>query len=118
MRAIVKRSIETERQVHIYYLYIDPMAAWSFTKAREFLEGRNILKDKFIEQYAHSKENVDRIKGEFGNAIQVHCILKNASNQIIDTAFNEPSVSGFLETKQRDGLVSMYTELELNDLLV
>lgn len=117
MRELVKRSIDTERQVHIYYLYIDPVAAWSFTKAREFLEGRNILKDKFIEQYINSKDNVDQIKGEFGKLVEVHCILKNPENQIIDTAFNWPSVSQFLETKRNEGLVRDYNAEELMELL-
>ncbi len=117
MRDIVRKSIQSDREVQIYYLYIDPLVAWEFTQARERLEGRNILKERFIEQYFKSQQNVDRVKREFGAAVKINCVLKNVNNEVIDIALNWPSVSHFLEANRRAGLVQEYTEAQLQELL-
>lgn len=118
MRKIVKKSIKVDRDVQIYYLYLDPLTAWEFTKAREYLEGRNIVKEKFIEQYFKSRENVDRIKVEFGDNIKIRCVLKNSKNEVEETAFNQQSVDKYLETKYNRGTIRRYTQEELSDLIV
>lgn len=117
MRRIVKESISHGRQVQIYYLYIDPLSAWNFTKARECLEGRNIIKEKFIEQYFKSRENVDKIKAEFGDNVIVHCILKKDNNEVEDIALNQPSVDLYLKSKYSKGIIRSYSPEELSDLL-
>lgn len=118
MRKIVKKSIKGDRNVHIYYLYLDPLTAWEFTKAREYLEGRNIVKEKFIEQYFKSRENVDRIKEEFSDKVKIHCVLKNSNNEVEETVFNQQSVDKYLETKYNKGTIKRYSPEELLDLIV
>lgn len=81
MKDLVKKSLRNNRDVQIFYIYLDPLVAWEFTKAREFMEGRNVIKEKFIEQFFSSRENVDRIKQEFGNKVRINCIIKNQKNE-------------------------------------
>lgn len=117
MKEIIKKSIRAGREVQIYYLYLDPLVAWEFTKAREYLEGRNILKDKFIEQYFSSRQNVDKIKQEFGDKVKVHCILKNSKNKVEEIFLNQPSIDLCLESKYSKGLIRRYSPEELSNLL-
>jgi len=117
MKKIIKKSIKNGRAVQIYYLYLDPLIAWEFTKAREYLEGRNIIKNKFIEQYFNSRINVDKIKQEFGNHVKINCILKNSDNKVIDTILNQPSVDLYLQSKYNKGIIRRYSPEELSDLL-
>lgn len=81
MKDLIKKSLRRNRNVQIFYIYLDPLVAWEFTKAREFLEGRNIIKEKFIEQFFSSRENVDKVKREFGNKVTINCIVKNQRNE-------------------------------------
>ena len=117
MRELIKKSISRQRAVHIYYLYLDPLRAWEFTKAREHLEGRNIEKDKFIEQFFRSRENVDRIKKEFGNKVEIHCVLKNRSNEVEDIVFDQPNIDQFLEVQYNKGIIKKYAYDELVRLI-
>ena len=117
MKKIVKKSIQTGRDVQIYYLYLDPLTAWEFTKAREYLEGRNIVKEKFIEQYFKSRENVDKIKKKFGDKVKIHCVLKNSENNVEETAFNEQSIDKYLETKYSKGIIKRYSAEDLLTLI-
>ncbi len=117
MRKLVKASIRRGREVQIYYLYLDPLAAWEFTKAREYLEGRNILKEKFIEQYFKSRENVDKIKKEFGEDVTIHCVLKDSDNKVIETAFNEKNIDKYLELKYNDSSIKRYSQEDLSSLI-
>ncbi|MDO8505070.1 MAG: zeta toxin family protein [bacterium] len=119
MRELVKKSLKGDRAVHIYYLYLDPLAAWEFTKAREYLEGRNIEKEKFIEQFFKSRENVDRIKEEFGDKVKVYCVLKDSKNEVRDIAFVDwPSIDQFLKEQYNKNIIKEYTEEELVNLIV
>lgn len=113
MKKIIKRSLANDRKVVIFYLYIDPLSAWEFTKAREKMEGRNIVKGKFIQQYFDSKLNVDRIKKEFGNKIEINCVLKDGNNKVIDLEFNVSNVDTFLEKHFKKGTISKYSKEDL-----
>lgn len=73
----ISRSIKRKRFVQILYIYQDPLQAWEFVKDREVLEGRNIPKDRFIDQYFIARENVNILKKEYGREIQVDLIVKN-----------------------------------------
>lgn len=117
MRELIRRSLATKREVQIYYLYLDPLTAWDFTKAREFIEGRNILKDKFIDQYYSSRENVDAIKSEFKGKVKIHCVLKNVENQVEEVAFNVPSIDSYLRINYTKGKIRSYSREELLRLL-
>ena len=117
MRELVRKSVLKQRAVHIYYLYLDPLKAWEFTKAREFLEGRNIVKDKFISQFFDSQENIDKIKTEFGDKVKINCILKNNDNKVEEILLNQPNIAGFLEVKYNSGIIRKYTKEDLSGLL-
>ncbi len=117
MKELVKKSLKGDRAVHIYYLYLDPLTAWKFTKAREYLEGRNIEKEKFIEQFFKSRENVDRIKKEFGDQVKVHCVLKDNKNEVKDIVFDQSSIDQFLDVQYTKGIIKKYASDELAHLI-
>lgn len=117
MREIVKKSIETGREVQIQYLYLDPLVAWEYTKARELEEGRNILPEKFIDQYFSSRKNVDDIKREFGDNVKVHCIFKNNQNEVDEILFNQSSIDSYLQSKYNKGTSKEYSQEELYQLI-
>jgi GTPase SAR1 family protein len=114
MREVIKKSIKNQRKVIIFYLYIDPISAWNFTKAREKIEGRNIVKEKFIEQYFNSRVNVDSAKLEFGKDIEINCVLKDKDNRVIDIEFNVQSVDQYLKIKYKEGKIIDYSVQDLN----
>lgn len=113
MKEIIRKSLNAGRTIQIYYLYLDPIAAWEFTKAREFIEGRNIIKDKFIEQYFNSRENVNKIKAEFGDKVRINCVLKDSNNKVQDIALNVPDIDQYLKTKYNRGLIQLYSKEDL-----
>ncbi len=117
MKKLIKKSISKNRLINIYYLYLDPLIAWEFTKAREFSEGRNIEKDKFISQFFDSQQNINKIKAMFGDKIKVHCILKDNDNKVVDIVLNQPNIANFMEIKYNNGLIKKYTKEDLSDLL-
>ncbi|MDP3957725.1 MAG: zeta toxin family protein [bacterium] len=117
MRRMVEKSLKTEREVQIFYIYLDPLVAWEFTKAREYLEGRNIVKEKFIEQFFSSRENVDKIKGEFGNRVKIHCVIKNSKNEVEVSRLDIQSVDSFLKIHYNDGSIKEYLADDLQNLI-
>lgn len=76
----IVRSLGRRRVVQILYVYQDPCLAWEFVRAREAAEGRRILPQHFIDQYFAAREVVNRLKLEYGSAIQVDLLLKNNDN--------------------------------------
>jgi len=73
----IRRSIKRQRFVQIIYVYQDPTFAWDFVRAREIVEGRRVLKDRFIEQYFAARNVVNNLKQKFSKAIEVDLLLKN-----------------------------------------
>lgn len=117
MRELVKKSLKAGREVHIFYIYLDPLVAWKFTKARECLEGRNIIKEKFIEQFFASKENVIKIKEEFGKRIKINCVLKDENNDVMDIEFNISDIDSFLERKYNSQAIKEYSREDLQNFI-
>ncbi len=78
----IQRSIRKNRKVGIFYIYQDPVLAWEFTKKREFLEGRNIPKDSFVESFFSAKDNVNKLKKIFDKEIKVFLVEKNFENGV------------------------------------
>jgi hypothetical protein len=117
MHDLVQESLAKDRFVEIYYLYLDPIAAWNFTKAREYTEGRNILKEKFIEQFFASQVNVQKIKNAFAEKVSVVCVLKDKDNKVRDIVFNTQSIDRYMQTQYSKGIVRRYTHEELEVLL-
>ena len=88
----IVRSLNKSRKVGIFLLYQEPLIAWDFTKKRDAIEKRNIPKDAFIESFFASKDNVIKIKAEFGNKIELNVIIKNGANEAGKMLFNVPTV--------------------------
>ncbi len=76
----VKRSLDKDRSVGIFYLYIDPIVAWNFTIKRSDEEGRSIPEDFFVESLFKAKDNVNQIKKEFGSQIELTLIERLYNN--------------------------------------
>lgn len=73
----IRRSLRRQRFVLILYVYQDPKLAWTFVRAREQVEGRNIPLREFVRQYFAAREVVNRLKEEFGHAVTVDILIKN-----------------------------------------
>lgn len=100
MKIMVKKSLARNRKIYIFYIYLDPISAWEFTKAREKIEGRNIIKLKFIEQYLSSQANVIKIQEELGNLVEINCIIKNNKNEIVKYVTNVKDVKDYFKTNE------------------
>jgi predicted ABC-type ATPase len=64
-RSNIERCIAKGRDVIIYFVYQDPLAAWNFVQKRELVEGRHIEKETFVRQFVDAQKTVQRIKDEF-----------------------------------------------------
>lgn len=93
----ISRSLKRQRKVEIFYIYQEPLAAWDFTKKREVVEQRHVSKEVFIEAYFKSRENVNKIKKEFGSEVELSLVLKNVNNQIEKTYFNINLLDNFIK---------------------
>ncbi len=95
-RENIERSLEKERLVQILYVYQDPLQAWKFAQAREQREGRVIPRDSFVEQYFQARENVNKLKSEFGDRITVDLIVKNIDGSDLRYEANIRSIDGYV----------------------
>lgn len=73
----VERALGKGRSVLVLYVHQEPAQAWEFVKAREALEGRNIPKERFVEQYFAAHDVVSRLKVKFGTRVTIDVILKD-----------------------------------------
>jgi len=73
----IKRALRKGFEVHIYFIYQDPVEAWEFTKIRERAEGRSVPISVFVDAYYNSRLNVSKVKSEFGNDILLQVITKS-----------------------------------------
>lgn len=62
----VQLSLDKRRPVIIQYVIQPPEIAWQFTQARELVDGRNIRREDFIEQFIAARDTVSAIKNTFG----------------------------------------------------
>jgi predicted ABC-type ATPase len=76
-RENVARSLKKGRGVAIFYLYTHPRVAWTYAKKREYTDGRKTKANFFLKAFYKSRENVDRIKKEFGKDVYVVGIKSN-----------------------------------------
>lgn len=75
----IRRSLDKQRNVFIFYVYQSPVTAWRFTQAREQLEGRNIPKSAFIDQFFGAKETIERLHREFADKVVIFLVKKDFS---------------------------------------
>jgi UDP-N-acetylglucosamine kinase len=73
----IKRSLKKGRFVQIIYVYQNPELAWNFVQAREKIEGRRVLEDRFIEQYFAARNVVSQLKQAFKKDLVIDLLLKN-----------------------------------------
>ena len=76
-----------------------------FTKARERTEGRKVPRKTFVQSLFKAKENVQKVKDEFGDHIKLHVLVKN---------FDRKTHREFHDVKIIDRYVKIsYTQNEL-----
>lgn len=80
----IKRSLNKDRSVFIFYVYQKPEIAWKFTVAREAKEGRSIPKDVFIEQFLSAQKTIDRIRADFDDKVIIFLVKKNFENHFVE----------------------------------
>ncbi|MFT8392339.1 MAG: zeta toxin family protein [Sporolactobacillus sp.] len=66
------------KDVTLYYVYQDPIIAWQFTKAREDKEGRVVPKERFINAYFKSRENIKEVKETFGDKVELNIVMNTS----------------------------------------
>lgn len=110
-RENISRSLKRGRIVQIFYVYQKPELSWRFVQEREVQEGRNIPLDVFIRQYFASRDVVNHLKNEFGDAIEVNVIVKNLDGSMPKTpGVNVESVDALIpETYTVEGLQHLLT---------
>jgi UDP-N-acetylglucosamine kinase len=80
----INRSIKLGRPVIIFYLYQKPEIAWKFTELREKVEGRNIPKEKFEEQFHNALKTVCRIREEFDDKVNIYLVKKDFEKNTVE----------------------------------
>lgn len=114
-RKNIDRALRRNRKVFINFVYKDPVIAWGFTQAREALEGRNIPKENFIDQYFGSIDTMNKLKEMYGDKIQIDLVqlsVPNPQNHVLTDYrfdFNITSVDGYIKVK--------YSKEQLRQLL-
>jgi UDP-N-acetylglucosamine kinase len=104
-RSNIERCIAKGRDIVIYFVYQDPVAAWNFVQKRELVEGRHIEKETFIRQFVDAQKTVQRIKDEFAGAVQVYFLDKTVGGTP-DLVFNITHIDKHVSKKYS------YDELE------
>ena len=93
----VERALGRGRRVGIFYLYQDPIIAWSYTLKREKLEGRTVPKQVFINAYFSAKANVYQAKLLFGDDIELNLFVKDSENNFVkSTRYDVRSLDEYL----------------------
>jgi UDP-N-acetylglucosamine kinase len=95
-RKNIERALRRRRIVVIAYVYQRPEIAWLFTKRREYLEGRFVPEQVFIDTFLNAKRNVERVKKEFGGAVTVLVVIKDWEYETKNVYTNVSEVEKYL----------------------
>ena len=111
-RENIDRSLSRERKVFIFYVYQRPEIAWQFTLAREKVEGRNIPKDAFVDQFIRARETVARIHEEFKERVTIFLVKKDFPTNQVESVSpvypNGPGLDTYLpETYTREQILEL-----------
>jgi UDP-N-acetylglucosamine kinase len=98
-RQNVSLSLDKKRPVLIQYVVQPPEVAWAFTVDREDVDGRNIRRTDFIDQFLAARDNVISLKDEFGERIQVDLIERNIKTGQYSVTFNIDNIDKYLPKK-------------------
>ncbi len=109
----INRSLKRDRSVFVFYIYQDPIVAWRFTKDREIIEGRNIPKETFIEQYFGAMDTVRKIRDNFDSNVTIFLIVKNFEKHAVEKMV-EINTSG---SEIDEHIQNTYTLNELKKIL-
>ncbi|PIR89323.1 MAG: Zeta toxin [Candidatus Harrisonbacteria bacterium CG10_big_fil_rev_8_21_14_0_10_40_38] len=104
----IRRSLGKSRPVFIFYIYQKPEVAWNFTQAREKVEGRNIPKSAFLDQFFGARETVDKISSEFSDKVVIFLVKKD---------FEKNSVENIVKIGPESNIDEHITELYTKDEL-
>lgn len=108
----INRSLRKGRSVIIFFMYQRPELAWKFTVAREALEGRNIPKNVFIEQFLSARRTVNRISTEFHEHVAIFLVQKDLEKNEVGTIVKMPP-----KKRVDDYIHEHYTEEDLRNRL-
>lgn len=84
-RTNISRSIARRRPIVIFYVYTNPKVAWMYAKIREYTEGRKITIPVFVKSFFKCRENIDQIKGEFGEKVYLVGLISNYKKGVKET---------------------------------
>lgn len=108
-RKNVQQSLDKQRPVLIEYVIQSPEIAWRFTQDREKVDGRNIRREDFIEQFIAARDTVATIKAEFGSNVQVDLIERDLKTGKYKSTFNVDNLDKYLPRK--------YSKIDIEGLL-
>ncbi|MDO8499496.1 MAG: zeta toxin family protein [bacterium] len=109
----IKRSLDKGRQVFVFYVYQHPLTAWNFTKKREAVEGRNIPKESFIDQFLGARDTINSIRENFDGTVTIFLVKKDFEKNTVETVVEiKPH---FLPIDEY--IKERYTKDELNNML-
>ncbi len=108
----INRSLAKKRLVLIFYIYQPPKVAWDFTKKRELLEGRNIPKSAFIEQFIGARKTIEDVRLKYGEEVVIYFVEKNYEKNTIEQ-FTEINTGQSVDQY----ISSIYTKSALNKIL-
>lgn len=109
----IQRSLNKSREVRIFYVYQNPEVAWRFTVAREKIEGRNIQKDVFIQQFLDARQTIGQIRKSFDERVAIFLVKKNFENHLVEDVV-EIRVGG---PQIENCINEMYTREDLEKIL-
>lgn len=100
----IDRALKRGRKVQIFFVYKDPIIAWDFTQRREKVEGRNIPKEDFVCHYFDSIKNINALKANYGDKVQVDLVRLETENKQpkmddYKFEFNISNVDGYIQKK-------------------
>jgi len=78
----IERALQKDYTIKIFYIYQDPVIAWTFTQAREKIEKRSIDRRGFIDAYYEIHENIRQLFAQEYSQVTVDLVIKNESNGV------------------------------------
>ena len=106
----IKRSLDHDRKVEIFFVYQNPLQAWDFTKKREALEQRRVSKEVFIDSFLKARENVNKAKATFGQSIELNLIIKDFEKDLEQLEINIENIDRYIKKS--------YNKNELDKLFI
>lgn len=115
----LKRSLERNRLVQVFFIHQDPRHSWRFVNAREVVEGRGITPEAFIKSYFGCKEVIESILADpdFSEAIENRRLAVDVFQKDIDRS-KPPQWRPRVDVAAFRGITRPhYTEAELREII-